>query len=508
MNSDNEVLYRPVVEQASPVLPYTYAKQKGVTLLDNVLFCRQDISAETLLEVRRIMGEITAVEIVETTLFDEKLSATYQRSSGESQQIIDDIDNEVDLLSLSEELPDNEDLLASDENSPIIRLINAVLSEAVKEGASDIHIETFERMLSIRFRIDGVLRQILQPARKLAPFLVSRIKVMAKLDIAEKRLPQDDRISLRIGHRAIDIRVSTIPAQYGERVVMRLLDKNNLCLEIPQLGLSPQDEQQLSALIRKPHGIILVTGPTGSGKSTTLYAVLSALNNNERNILTVEDPIEYELEGVGQTQVNPRVEMTFALGLRAILRQDPDVVMVGEIRDNETAQIAVQASLTGHLVMSTLHTNSAVGAITRLRDMGLEPFLLASSLLGVVAQRLVRRLCPHCTRQSPLDVSHIPLFHFLPEPPATVFKAVGCSQCHFTGYKGRAAIHECMVVDNAIRQAIHENQDEFSIENIHRKTARSLRENGLLKTISGETTLEEVIRVTAEQEIATRGTPS
>ena len=481
-------------------LPYSYARQKGVALEDGVLFCREDVQPETLIEVRRVAGLWDNIRLLSTQAFEEKLSETYQQNRGASQKIMDDMDDNVDLLSLSEEVPDNEDLLASDENSPIIRLINAILSEAVKEGASDIHIETFERTLSIRFRVDGVLRQILQPVRKLAPFLISRIKVMAKLDIAEKRLPQDGRISLRLGHRSIDIRVSTIPAQYGERVVMRLLDKNNISLSIAQLGLSQTDQKTLTSLIQKPHGIILVTGPTGSGKSTTLYAVMAALNTQERNILTVEDPIEYELEGVGQTQVNPRVSMTFALGLRAILRQDPDVVMVGEIRDGETAQIAVQASLTGHLVMSTLHTNSAIGAITRLRDMGLEPFLLASSLLGVVAQRLVRRLCQHCAQPVEIDTVQQAHFAFLPQPPQSLFRAEGCPQCRFSGYKGRTAIHECLIVDDQLRKAIHQNEDEMAIEKILRQRSRSLRENGLLKTISGETTLEEIIRVTTEHE--------
>lgn len=481
-------------------LPYLYAKQHGVARIGEQFYCRMTVSAEALLEAQRVAGRISEVVQLSEAEFDERLSAAYGNQSGASQQIMSDLSSGIDLLSLSEDLPDNEDLLASDEHSPIIRLINAVLAEAVKEGASDIHIETFERSLSIRFRVDGVLRQILQPARKLAPFIVSRIKVMARLDIAEKRLPQDGRISLTLGHRAIDIRVSTIPAQYGERVVMRLLDKNNLCLSVDQLGLSPADQHTLTSLIAKPHGILLVTGPTGSGKSTTLYALLAALNNHERNILTVEDPIEYELEGIGQTQVNPRVEMTFALGLRAILRQDPDVVMVGEIRDNETAQIAVQASLTGHLVMSTLHTNSAVGAITRLRDMGLEPFLLASSLLGVVAQRLVRRLCPTCAQQVPLPAAQAPLFAFLPAPPTHIYQAVGCPSCRFTGYRGRAAIHECLTVDNTLRQAIYQNQDELGIEKIVRGSSRSLRENGLLKAITGDTTVEEVLRVTTEQD--------
>ena len=344
-----------------------------------------------------------------------------------------------------------------------------------------------------------MLRPVLQPARKLAPLLVSRIKVMSKLDIAEKRLPQDGRISLRIGRKAIDVRVSTIPSQYGERVVMRLLDKSNLKPDINKLGLIDEELEKLKGLINRPHGIILVTGPTGSGKSTTLYAILSALNGHERNILTVEDPIEYELEGVGQTQVNPRVDMTFARGLRAILRQDPDVVMIGEIRDGETAQIAVQASLTGHLVMSTLHTNSAAGAITRLRDMGLESFLIGSSLLGVIAQRLVRRLCPHCRTTSPLDDNEKALFSFMDKPPKAIYRAVGCDQCRQSGYQGRAGIHEFLVVDSAMRRAIHEDKDEMSIETELFKQAYSLRENGLMKVISGITSLEEVMRVTAER---------
>ena len=369
----------------------------------------------------------------------------------------------------------------------------------MKDGASDIHIETFERTLSIRFRVDGVLRPVLQPARKLAPLLVSRIKVMSKLDIAEKRLPQDGRISLRIGRKAIDVRVSTIPSQYGERVVMRLLDKSNLKPDINKLGLIDEELEKLKGLIDRPHGIILVTGPTGSGKSTTLYAILSALNGHERNILTVEDPIEYELEGVGQTQVNPRVDMTFARGLRAILRQDPDVVMIGEIRDGETAQIAVQASLTGHLVMSTLHTNSAAGAITRLRDMGLESFLIGSSLLGVIAQRLVRRLCTHCRTTSPLDANEKALFSFMDAPPKAIYRAVGCEHCRQSGYQGRAGIHEFLVVDSTMRRAIHEDKDEMSIETQLFKQAYSLRENGLLKVIGGVTSLEEVMRVTAER---------
>ena len=307
-------------------------------------------------------------------------------------QMLEGLDDNTDLAHLAEDIPESSDLLESDDEAPIIRLINALLTQAVKENASDIHIEPYENRLVIRFRVDGVLREVLQTKRAVAPLVVSRIKVMSKLDIAERRLPQDGRISLRIAGRAVDVRVSTLPSGHGERVVLRLLDKQAGRIELTSLGMDPRTQSVMDEIIHKPHGIILVTGPTGSGKSTTLYASLERINDNTRNVMTVEDPIEYYIDGIGQTQVNTKVEMTFARGLRAILRQDPDVVMIGEIRDLETAQIAVQASLTGHLVLSTLHTNTAVGAVTRLRDMGIEPFLLSSSLIGVLAQRLVRVL--------------------------------------------------------------------------------------------------------------------
>ena len=475
---------------------YGYARENGIVMADEQIYIREHTPLSALLEMQRMIQRPFAPVILTPEAFDEILARIWQQSTGMSQQIMDDMDADIDLMALTEEIPDNEDLLENDENSPVIRLINAILGEAVKENASDIHIETFEKTLSIRFRVDGVLQSILQPARKLAPLLVSRIKVMSKLDIAEKRLPQDGRISLRIGKRAIDVRVSTIPSQYGERVVMRLLDKSKMQMNLTQLGLSEEDLHYMQEFIAKPHGIILVTGPTGSGKSTTLYAVLSSLDRNQRNILTVEDPIEYELEGVGQTQVNPRVDMTFARGLRAILRQDPDVVMVGEIRDSETAQIAVQASLTGHLVMSTLHTNSATGAITRLRDMGLESFLIGSSLLGVVAQRLVRRLCPHCKQPVELAPQEAEMFDFLPRPPKQIWAAKGCEKCRNNGYSGRAGIHELLVMDAELRRAINDNQDEMIMEPILRKSTRSLRQNGLLKVVQGITSLDEVLRVT------------
>ena len=395
-------------------------------------------------------------------------------------------------------MPDTEDLLDSEDDAPIIKLINAMLGEAIKEGASDIHIETFENQLVVRFRVDGVLREILRPNRKLSSMLVSRIKVMAKLDIAEKRVPQDGRITLRIAGRAVDVRVSTMPSSHGERVVLRLLDKNNARLNLEDLGMTLENRNHFSTLIRKPHGIILVTGPTGSGKSTTLYAGLSEINSRDRNILTVEDPIEFDLPGIGQTQVNPRVDMTFARGLRAILRQDPDVVMVGEIRDIETAQIAVQASLTGHLVLSTLHTNTAAGAITRLEDMGIEPFLLSSSLLAVLSQRLVRTLCEECKQPHTPDASQLEVLGSAANADTVIYTPRGCAACNQTGYRGRTGIHELLLVDERVREMMHEGVGEQAIERHIRATTPSIREDGCRKVLSGVTSLEEVLRVTRE----------
>jgi len=411
---------------------------------------------------------------------------------------MEDIGNEVDLYSLADEMIESEDLLENEDDAPIIKLINAMLSEAIKESASDIHIETFENALQIRFRVDGVLREVLKPNRKLASLLVSRIKVMAKLDIAEKRIPQDGRISLRIGGRAVDVRVSTMPTGHGERVVLRLLDKNAARLDLEDLGMTDVNRHAFSQIIDKPHGIILVTGPTGSGKSTTLYAGLTQIDEKERNILTVEDPIEFAIEGIGQTQVNTKVDMTFARGLRAILRQDPDVVMVGEIRDLETAQIAVQASLTGHLVLSTLHTNTAAGAVTRMEDMGVEPFLLSSSLLGVLAQRLVRTLCPHCRESHLPDEEECALLGLPNSNQQQIYRAKGCSECNFKGYRGRTGIHELLVVDDTVREIIHNGHGEQAIEKYIRQNTASIRRDGFDKVMTGQTTLEEVLRVTRE----------
>ncbi|GGZ02633.1 MULTISPECIES: type II secretion system ATPase GspE [Shewanella] len=488
---------------SSERLPFAFAHRHGVVLSKDgeqlVLFYTARASMSALLEARRYAGCELRLQKVDETTFEYRLTQTYQSNSSEAQQLMEDIGNEMDLFTLAEELPQTEDLLEGDDDAPIIRLINALLSEAIKEEASDIHIETYEKQLVIRFRIDGVLREVLRPNRKLSSLLVSRIKVMARLDIAEKRVPQDGRISLRIGGRAVDVRVSTMPSSHGERVVLRLLDKNAGNLDLVQLGMTEAIRVQFEELLRKPHGIILVTGPTGSGKSTTLYAGLTDINHKDINILTVEDPIEYEIEGIGQTQVNTKVDMTFARGLRAILRQDPDVVMIGEIRDLETAQIAVQASLTGHLVLSTLHTNTASGAITRLQDMGVEPFLVSSSLLGVLAQRLVRTLCDECKEPHLPSKQERELLGLSKKDETPIYRAKGCKACGFNGYKGRTGIHELLLVDDKIRELIHGGRGELAIEKYIREFAPSIRHDGMQKVLAGITTLEEVLRVTREE---------
>ncbi len=487
---------------ASLVLPFGFAKRHSVLISKTpegyILHCLADISPAIISEIRRVIRAPFSFDIQSIDSFEQLLTIAYQRDSSEAKQMMEDIGNEVDLYSLADEITETEDLLENEDDAPIIKMINAMLSEAIKEQASDIHIETFEQALQIRFRVDGILREVLKPNRKLASLLVSRIKVMAKLDIAEKRIPQDGRISLKIAGRAVDVRVSTMPTGHGERVVLRLLDKNSARLDLKDLGMTETNRDFFAELIDKPHGIILVTGPTGSGKSTTLYAGLTQIDSKERNVLTVEDPIEYAIEGIGQTQVNTKVDMTFARGLRAILRQDPDVVMIGEIRDLETAEIAVQASLTGHLVLSTLHTNTASGAITRMEDMGVEPFLLSSSLLGVLAQRLVRTLCPHCR------VAHLPdqeeqhLLGLKADNKQPIYRAVGCAECNFKGYRGRTGIHELLQVDDKVRELIHNGKGEQAIEKFIRKSTPSIRRDGFDKVMEGITTLEEVLRVTRE----------
>jgi general secretion pathway protein E len=457
--------------------------------------CRENATPLAIAEVRRYMRVPLKLERVPEAEFDTLLRLAYEGGSY-TMQAVEGLDETTDLAHLAQDLPEQADLLDSDDDAPIIRLINAVLTQAVRENASDIHVEPFENRLVIRFRVDGILREVLQSKRAVAPLVVSRLKVMSKLDIAEKRLPQDGRISLRIAGRAVDIRVSTIPSGHGERVVLRILDKQAGRLDLGALGMVPQIESLIDELIHKPHGILLVTGPTGSGKTTTLYAGLERLNDNTRNIMTVEDPIEYYIDGIGQTQVNSKVEMTFARGLRAILRQDPDVVMVGEIRDLETAQIAVQASLTGHMVLSTLHTNTAAGAMTRLRDMGIEPFLLSSSLVGVLAQRLVRVLNPQSKQPFQAGEYERRLLNLRPEDPSPVLYRPG--RDGGSGYRGRSGIYELIVVDDQMRTMIHDGASEQELERYARNATPSIRDDGRAKVLRGETTIEEVLRVTRE----------
>jgi general secretion pathway protein E len=493
-------------EQASPEqLPYAFARRHGlVVVIDDdgkaELWHKPEVPLTIFSEVRRLIGRPMPLHQVNQENLDKQLSLIYEAGSKQSSQIMETMGEDIDLDHAAQALNQPEDLLESDDDAPIIRLINALFTEAIKEQASDIHIEPYENRMVVRFRVDGVLREVLTPPRTVAPFLVSRIKVMAHLDIAEKRIPQDGRISLKVGNRPVDVRVSTLPSSYGERVVLRLLDKQAGRLDLEQLGMAkPLLEQIDPGIIKRPHGIFLVTGPTGSGKTTTLYAALSRLNTQTRNIVTVEDPIEYYLDGIGQTQVNNKVDLTFARGLRAILRQDPDVVMVGEIRDLETAQIAVQASLTGHLVMSSLHTNTAIGSITRLRDMGVEPFLLSSSIVGVLAQRLVRTLCPHCKKATPASERELSLLDLSSEQSVTIYSPVGCEKCHGHGFMGRTGIYELITIDEYLRNLIHQGAGEGEMLTHARKSSDSMRTDGMRRVIEGVTTVDEIVRVTQEE---------
>jgi general secretion pathway protein E len=507
MESESEIVLEVVPDKVdgdsvlpSRVLPFSFAKRHGVLIREvkgdvaDAVY-RPGVSPLSLAEARRYAGIPLNLSRVSAETFDALLQESYEQGSNKAMHMVDGLDDELDLTQVAQELQGPSDLLESDDDAPIIRFINAVLTEAVKDNASDVHIEPYENRLGVRFRIDGVLREILETRRALAPLVVSRIKVMSKLDIAEKRLPQDGRISLRIAGRAVDVRVSTMPSGHGERVVLRLLDKQAGRLELTSLGMDPNSQATMDSLIHKPHGIILVTGPTGSGKTTTLYAALERINDNSRNIMTVEDPIEYFIDGIGQTQVNTKVEMTFARGLRAILRQDPDVVMVGEVRDLETAEIAVQASLTGHLVLSTLHTNTASGAVTRLRDMGVEPFLLSSSLIGVLAQRLVRVLddttkVPHTATEYECNILNVDPAN----PPTLYHPGEGTNG----GFVGRTGIYELIAVDDEMRAMIHNGVSEQDLDRHARKSSPSIRADGRRKVLEGTTTLEELLRVTRE----------
>lgn len=440
---------------------------------------------------RRYQLPVKAVVVPHDEL-QAAINRLYTRTAGSARDVVATLAAE-DLSTIATELAHPQDLLDLTDEAPVIRLLNAILFQAVKERASDIHIEPYERSLEVRFRIDGILHLKLEPPRMLQEALASRVKIMANLNIAEKRLPQDGRMKVLVAGHEVDIRVSIVPTFFGERTVLRLLDRKQGIKSLSEIGFSSRDSSLMERLLGRSSGIILVTGPTGSGKTTTLYAALSRLNRQEKNIITIEDPIEYQLPGVGQIQVHSKIDLTFAAGLRAVLRQDPDIIMVGEIRDAETAEIAMQASLTGHLVLSTLHTNDAATAVTRLIDMGIEPFMAASSLAGILAQRLVRTICPHCKE------AYQPEEQF-PELPQTIYRGRGCQHCNGQGTLGRTGIYELLPIDAELCGMITRRVPAGEIKAYAvSRGMRTLRDDGMAKVASGITTLEEVLRVTQEE---------
>lgn len=453
-------------------------------------------------DLRLLLSAPIEPVVVPKPALQEALTRAYDHATQSTQELLDTLDGKAfDLDSTAWQEP--QDLLEAEDDAPIIRLVNSLFSQATKERASDIHIEPFEQELLIRFRIDGLLYDSVSPPKVIQPLLISRIKIMAGLNIAEKRLPQDGRIRLKVGGKDIDIRVSVIPTAFGERVVLRLLNRSSALLGLEELGLSGGNLTQVNRLIQQSHGIVLVTGPTGSGKTTTLYAALSNLNTSDKNIITIEDPIEYQLRGIGQMQVNPKIDLTFAAGLRSILRQDPDVIMIGEIRDVETAEIAIQAALTGHLVFSTLHTNDSFGAVSRLLDMGIEPFLVSSSVLGVMAQRLIRRVCPTCRQAYTPEEREIREIGLTPESVgAQPFyrPGPGCDACNTKGYRGRTGIHELLLLNDRLRTLVMQRADAAAIRRMAQEEGmRTLRDDGAGKVLDGITTVEEVLRVTQEE---------
>lgn len=494
--------------EGRPLLPYSFANKFGVVLYQDsdgksILAYHSDCAFMALVEAQRFAYKNQFKLPLNNSLlaedeFEKLLGMVYEQNSSEVWQATEEIKDDLSLNNLSNILPEINDLLEQVDDAPVIRLLNAVLTEAIQKNASDVHIETYPDYMLVRFRIDGVMGEVIRPPQKLAPLLISRIKVMAKLDIAEKRIPQDGRISLKIAGREVDVRVSTLPVKGGERVVMRLLDKQTGGFGLEKLGMPKASLSILKSIISKTNGIFLVTGPTGSGKTTTLYSALSELNIRNNNIMTVEDPVEYQLSGISQTQVNIKAGMTFAKGLRSILRQDPDIIMVGEIRDLETARIAVQFSLTGHLVMSTLHTNTAIGTITRLLDMQVESFLLSSCLVGVLAQRLVRKLCLYC-RSPHMPSAEEMLFLDIKEK-TQIYQPNGCTSCGQSGYTGRTGIYELIQITKEIRTLIHNKASEEDLKTEARKNYPSIQAEGVSKILAGVTSIEEVIRVIGDGE--------
>ena len=485
------------------ILPYDFVKENDVLAFNEgdsfSVISPNSLSDDIYHEIQRFLKSNFSFSLCKSDYFNDLLTSSFSINN-DSTALSEELTDEFDLQSFAGSISATEDLLSGSNDTPIIKLINGIISQAVKNRASDIHFEPYEESLIVRFRVDGILKEILKQDSKISSVLISRIKIISGLDISERRLPQDGRVSLSLGDKNIDVRVSTLPSSYGERIVLRLLDKQASQINIDDLGLPSAILKNYKSSLKNPEGIILFTGPTGSGKTTTLYSGLRYLSDSSQNILTVEDPIEYTLTGVGQTQVNTKTGYTFAKGLRAILRQDPDVVMVGEMRDVETAQIGIQASLTGHLVLSTVHTNSAVAAITRLRDMGIESFLLASSLRTIISQRLVRRLCLKCKKEESPSKKSIALFNL--DSDKKVFISSGCDACSNTGYQGRIAIAECIQVDKSLKEMIHNNASENLISDHVFKNNQSIDEASSDLISNGITSCEELIRINNLQENA------
>lgn len=493
------------MSQTDTDLSYSFARDKGVVVLpgdggDIRLGVRKGADPFSLIEARRVLRRPLQVQAMEAQEFERALTERYARDGVSGDEAEAALDNQGGLASLVDGIPETADLLDGDDDAPVIRLINGLIYEAVNRKASDIHIEPHEDNLSVRYRIDGVLQEVLTPTRRLAAPLTSRIKVMARLDIAEKRIPQDGRISLSIGGRSIDVRVSTLPSRYGERVTMRLLDTRTALLGLDELGMDEVTLDRFREILAQPNGITLVTGPTGSGKTTTLYSALSVLNNGERNVMTLEDPIEYGLEGISQTQMHHKVGLTFAATLRAILRHDPDVVMVGEIRDLETAKVAFEFASTGRPVLSTVHTNSAAGAIQRLRDMGIEPYVLAATLKAVIAQRLVRKLCDHCRKPHQSTPEELAMFGLTPDEAPQLWRPTGCMACNNTGYNGRLGVYELISVNSGLRDLIRADGSEDAIQDMAFAEHDTLFRNAARYVKTGQTSVEEVLRVCRREE--------
>lgn len=473
------------------IVPVITEEDSYVAMYDPCLFQAYDDICQ-LLEMEGCPARLCSQgEIIRT------INAAYDMSQDSAEDVMQDID-EDDPDVLFSKIEEIGDLLDDTSHSPVIRLVNLMLSQAVRNNVSDIHIEPYQNLLKIRQRLDGILYDMFAPPKHVQSALTSRIKLMAKMNIAEKRLPQDGRIEIKVGNKDIDIRVSTLPTAFGERVVMRLLDKSTVRMSLTDLGMSAERLEIFSGIIRSPNGIILVTGPTGSGKTTTLYAALTAINNVDINIITVEDPIEYRIPGIGQVQVNPKIDLTFASGLRSIVRQDPDVILIGEIRDFETAEIAIQSALTGHLVFSTVHTNDAASTITRLRDMGVESFLIASSVNAILAQRLVRIICPHCKESYSAEFVELERIGLTPESlgDKKIYRGQGCEECYHTGYQGRCGIHEFLIVDDAVKSMILKTSDSSELKRYAQSQGmKTLVQDGAQKVLAGITTIEEVYRV-------------